>query len=435
MSASILRNVAAQRQRATQAGKYYDEDQLPGILKDGMGVLMSETEKDIFLVGATAVISGCLPNVHGYYDGHTVGPQLYAYILSSFGNGKSCLSHCRTLAKDIEAIVKRESDNEQIEWQELVQASEKGNIPEKPHERRLFIPADSSRAAFSKMLNANGGSGIVFCTEGDTLASTLRTEYGNYSDILRAGFHHENVESLRSKDGLSEIPRPYLAVVLSSTHDQLVRLIPTVENGLFSRFLYIELEADPSFRNPFDKRKRKYNKVLEGLANRLASMYLQLRQLSEPIEIELTEAQQQILFARFTEVKQQTLKQHGQVANGTVNRNGLICYRIAMILTLLRNESSIASGELFCTDADFQTSMLLAEKLLKDSMSICDRLPKGEQRFTAKPGQTLKETQRSTAVMEINRLIHEGKTYREIAELTGFSKSVITKMRDENPKI
>lgn len=46
----------------------------------------------------------------------------------------------------------------------------------------------------------NGGIGLIFDTECDTLSAVLKSEYGDYSTIIRKGFHHEPIDLNRRKD-------------------------------------------------------------------------------------------------------------------------------------------------------------------------------------------------------------------------------------------
>ena len=102
----------------------------------------------------------------------------------------------------------------------------------------------------------NGGRGTVFETEADTLADALKQDHGGFSDTLRQSFGHEPLSYFRRTNSEDvEIASPALSVVLSSTFDQLVKLIPSAENGLFSRFVYSELKTTPPVHNVFDKSK------------------------------------------------------------------------------------------------------------------------------------------------------------------------------------
>ena len=54
----------------------------------------------------------------------------------------------------------------------------------------LIIPANNSSTGLFLNLNDNQGVGLLFETEGDTLAQTFKSEHGNYSDGFRKAFHH-----------------------------------------------------------------------------------------------------------------------------------------------------------------------------------------------------------------------------------------------------
>ena len=63
-----------------------------------------------------------------------------------------------------------------------------------------------------------------------------RDEYGNWSDTLRKAFDHDRLSYNRRTDReYQEVSRSYLSVLLSGTPAQVKPLIPTAENGLFSR--------------------------------------------------------------------------------------------------------------------------------------------------------------------------------------------------------
>jgi hypothetical protein len=72
--------------------------------------------------------------------------------------------------------------------------------PQEPPLRVLFVPANSSATAVFQILNDNAGVGLMFETEGDTLAQTFKSEHGNYSDGFRNAFQHEKISYLRRKD-------------------------------------------------------------------------------------------------------------------------------------------------------------------------------------------------------------------------------------------
>lgn len=74
------------------------------------------------------------------------------------------------------------------EDKEAYKRQKKGDcIPEPtpPPIRLLFLPAKSSSTAIYQVLNENGEQGLMFDTEGGTLASTFGQDFGDFSDSPR----------------------------------------------------------------------------------------------------------------------------------------------------------------------------------------------------------------------------------------------------------
>ena len=66
-------------------------DNLPPILFESCQVFTQERERDTFLTGALAILSGCLPNVSGLYSGSVIYPSLFSFILAPAASGKGAL--------------------------------------------------------------------------------------------------------------------------------------------------------------------------------------------------------------------------------------------------------------------------------------------------------------------------------------------------------
>src|SRR5690606_14575639 len=103
-----------------------------------------------------------------------------------------------------------------------------------------------------QLLADNGGQGLILETEGDTLAQTFKTDYGNYSDGFRKAFHHETISYFRRTDReYVDIENPKVSAALSGTPSQVGSLIHTCENGLFSRFMFYCLNTKGVWKNVF----------------------------------------------------------------------------------------------------------------------------------------------------------------------------------------
>jgi hypothetical protein len=274
-------------------------DELPTILKDPCKVLIDETEKEVFLIGAIGVISGLLPNIKGLYSGKWIAPNLFVYVLAGYGGGKGSLDYARSLGKYVHDQKRDEATKLFIQYQKDLEAHKKDLKeynkdkdayaeppvkPVKPKTLMLYIPANNSKSGVYQLLAENEGRGILFESEGDTLSDALKQDYGGFSDTLRQGFHHETVTMFRRlNDELIEIKNPEISIILSSTFNQLKALIPSVENGLYSRFLFYELKQNNKFTNVFDNRKKAYQQHFDNAGIVYKDLFDVLNKLQSPI--------------------------------------------------------------------------------------------------------------------------------------------------------
>lgn len=373
--------------------------QLPNQIKNPCAVLVSATEREVFLVGALGVVSGILPNVFGIYDGKTVHPHLYAYVLAPYGTGKGALTYSGQLGAAIQQALEAVLAENKVTYEAEVAQYEKKMAsfkrsndsqakppikPTDPKNSMLFIPANNSKTGFMQLLDENEQRGILFETEGDTLADALAQDYGNFSDGIRKGFHHEEISYFRRATGRGELVRmknPKLSIVLSSTEDQLLKLIPSPTNGLFSRFLYYNAPPDPTFRNVFDRRKRSYNAVFEEAGKEFYKIYKQLALRPSDVEVQLTESQEAYFFDHFSATKASIYNDHDESLGGTVNRLGLITFRLCMIFTILRAfEDGIEIPDtLICSDKDFENAIEIVKTLTDHALIVYEHLPKPRQ--------------------------------------------------------
>jgi hypothetical protein len=406
---------------------------LPKVLSDACNVLIDSADKQVFLIGALGVISGILPNVTGHYDGRYLGPNLYVYVLGGYGVGKGGLGYARQLGQAIHAAKRSQSEEEQERYEREKQQYEKDKKayarskssdaePPKPPTPApnflLYVPANTSKTMLIQLLNQNANRLLMFETEGDTLADALKQDYAGYSDVLRQSFHHEQISYARRGNGgeYGEIEKPFLSVVLSSTFDQLQTLIKDCENGLFSRFLFYELAGTSEFKDVFDKRKRDYKEQFDNAGAKLRSIYDDLSHSSRqerPFDFNLSEAQQQRFMSHFKDWKNAIHNDVGAVLHGTVNRTAVICWRIAMVLTVLRafeNDQSPTSLP-DCSDQDFKSAMQIVESLKSYALSTWSRLPKSPNLEEDEQDDAKKASQRQQC-----RELHEkGLSVRAIA--------------------
>ncbi|MBQ6667250.1 MAG: DUF3987 domain-containing protein [Bacteroidales bacterium] len=350
---------------------------LPSFLSQVVSHADSPEDADLLLLGALTVFSSCLPNIRGIYDGREVFPNLFLFVAAQASAGKGRLSLCRHLVGPIHQK-KREQYAAEMERYKRQLAdfvvNKKKTDAEQPAEppfRTLFIPANSSSTAVYQTLNDNGGAGLIFETEGDTLANTFKSDFGNYSDGFRKAFHHETISYNRRKDKeFVELSQPRLSALLSGTPRQIQTLIPDAENGLFSRFIFYCRNVRIEWKDVFAVRETALDSFFEHLGKRFSDLH-QFLQSSQPLLFVLSDAQQADFNAFFGRIQHEYASVFGLDILASVRRLGLIAFRIAMILTSLRiYDGKTMEGCLVCGDSDYRTTITMVGVLLQHTAKV-----------------------------------------------------------------
>jgi hypothetical protein len=336
---------------------------LPHLLREPCARFTDAEERDLFLFGALGVISGMLPQVQGLYFGAPVGANLFCFIIGNYGTGKGALKWAYAIGDAAHRHrIKTACEQQQQYTRAMMQYRRqqalytKGKLQDPPEEPappahlKLYIPANTTKTAVMQLLKENDGHGIIFETEGDTLADMLRQDYGNFSDILRKAFHHEPVSFFRRADNEDvAIQHPALSVVLSGTYDQLLRLVPSIDNGLYSRFCYYILQGTDDFKNPFSVQDSGHSHYFSTLGETYLGLYKQQLERSTPCQFILPVPLQRFFMEHMAYMKEYLQTQVSDELNGAANRMGIMCYRIAMILTALRHyELGINEDNMVC---------------------------------------------------------------------------------------
>lgn len=220
---------------------------------------------------------------------------------------------------------------------------------------------------------------MMFESEGDTLANIFASDYDKYSDGFRKAFHHENISFTRRKDRERVfIKEPQLSALLTGTSNQILTLITDAENGLFSRFAFYCLQTELVWLSHF---------VLVGEGTQdeaFLELGAEVKDLHDILDaggdlrFRLTEEQEKDFDSRFSNSQMSLYEQHGDAIVASIRRLGLITFRIAMILSVLRlTEDGDFESDIVCLDEDYQTAaaicdvlvahMVLVYKMLRDS--------------------------------------------------------------------
>ncbi|MEP7376542.1 MAG: DUF3987 domain-containing protein [Chitinophagaceae bacterium] len=357
---------------------------LPPLLGEITKHFTDKREKDIALMSSLTVLSACFSNLKGKYRIDWVNPNLFSFIVAPPASGKGVMKYSNNLGKAIQdsflaenQINREKYAKDKIEWEKSFKdAKENSGSPAiKPKPRYLFIPGNTSSAALYSNLSNNGGIGIICETEADAMSSAISQNWGDFSQVLRCSFHHETINKSRSiNDEYIYIERPRLSTLLSGTPDQVPRLISSSEDGLFSRFVFYCFTRKVGWLDPTPCEECvDFGEMFTGHSYLVGD--LKTRIDDGNYIFSFTNEQ----FARMGPIFQQKLMLvesfEGYSAISVVYRLGLICFKIAMILSVLRKESWHGNHSIVCNDIDFETAMSLIDVFFEHSMTMYSLLP------------------------------------------------------------
>jgi hypothetical protein len=374
----------------------YIYDALPETLRDACNVF-SGRKRDVFLTSALSVISGGLHNVYGLYDKEKVFPNLYSFVIAPPASGKGSMKFAKQLGDCFHDLLFNQSKDELKEYKKvkrlfdrkLKKAKTDEQLealiePEKPKSSMFFIPADTSSAMMIKHLEDNDGIGCICETEADTLTNTLKQDWGSYSDVLRKGFHAEIISKSRMTDlDYSEIKEPKFSVAITGTPNQLDALITSIQDGLFSRFIFYSFSTKQKWRSTYTEDITvSNNDIFKGFSADLCDKF----RSNNNQKFVMTRKQGMQLDEVFSEALGHNSILYNDDVSGIIYRLGLMTFKIAMTLAALRSDEP----EITCSDLEFKTSLDLVEKVyLRHSIDILNKINKDVKRLNKTQNELL----------------------------------------------
>ena len=296
-------------------------DHLPPLLTDILKCAYSRTDRDILLISSLTLLSSVSPGVKGSLGEHDYTPAFYSIITGGSGSGK-------------------------------------GRI-----------------AALQRMLEPNYPyTSCMVDTEMETVLSMFSQDFGKYNDVLNKSYHHEPVGSSTKSSGSFMVKRPNLALLLSGTPAMLPRLIPSTENGLFSRILMYRIPGSGTYR-PLTSADDSpaASEYFESWGQRVLDIGVFLD--NSPTWVKFSDAQRKRL-DRFFEREYYNVRSFGnEDMESTVLRYRLAIFRIGMQLTALRKGESGCSERVWTiSDDDFATAFHLGKVCLQHASVVATSL-------------------------------------------------------------
>ena len=239
----------------------FPEADWPKILLLIMSYATSPTQREVMLIGALTAIGASMERyVRCPYAGKLQSPCLQSFIVAPSASGKGILSLIRLLVEPIHDEIRQQVaaevkvyKKEKAAYDVMGKERSKVEAPQMPKNRMFLISGNNTGTGILQNIMDANGTGLICETEADTISAAIGSEYGHWSDTLRKAFDHDRLSYNRRTDQeYREIKKSYLSVLLSGTPAQVKPLIPSTENGLFSRQLFYYMHGIWAWINQFE---------------------------------------------------------------------------------------------------------------------------------------------------------------------------------------
>ncbi len=382
--------------------KHVEPENLPAMIQPIMSLAQSDAERDMLLLSLITAAGSCMPNLYFRYGltGKKYYPNLQCFIVGSAACGKGIANLALELVSKVHEA-----------------------LP-------LVIAGDSSYPGFYKQLERQNGRGYIHESEGSVITDVWRSSVTNYNTALRKAAEHEPITRNRANNN-SCIACPQLSVLLTGTFSQYKALVPSIENGYFSRLLTLIVHDQQAFSSRYVEPASGSNGVMTIAAQQLFDLCQALYK-SRPIEFSLT-AEQRARLGQHLETAYPALMQVlGVNFHSVVLRMAVHIERIAMILSALRSceeQLKIKNYELRmeCSDVDYQTAELIGNKLILH-MAAAYRMIKGAEEVSVPKVQALDQRKMLLSLLPEE---FEMKTLVEEAKLQGLTERTAFRWNDE----
>lgn len=367
----------------------------------------TDAQRDVLLLGGLTVIgAGMGPYVRCAYGGRLVSPCLQTFVVAPPASGKGVLSLTRLMVEPIHDAIRREVQEQMKQYRHdkaaydaLGKDRARQEPPQMPADRMFIISGNNTGTGILQNIIDSDGTGIICESEADTVTTAIGTDYGHWSDTLRKAFDHDRLSYNRRTDReYREVKKTYLSVLLSGTPAQVKPLIPSAENGLFSRQLFYYMPAIREWRNQFDRDDTDLEAVFTDMGRRWKKRLDALKQ-SGMYDLKLNDAQRRAFNEKFTTLFERSGFVNGNEMSSSIARLAINVCRMMSIVAVLRTfddprlktpardtapdnlkDGIISRWDVSVSPADFDAVMALVEPLYRHATHILSFLPSTEVR-------------------------------------------------------
>ena len=349
----MIKNLNSEEQENLRIVEHLDMQKLPESVQQMISLASTPEEQDIILMATLTAASACMPNLYFHYGptGKKYYANLQCFILAAAASGKGIANQALEMVRIID------------------------------EQYPMLIAGDSTLPAFYKALQEQNGCGYLHESEGSVITDIWKTSTSNYNTALRKAAEHEPISRNRVKKA-SEISSPRLSMLLTGTFGQYRALVPSVENGYFSRLLTVVIKGSHAFDKRYVSSKGAQSVIPQQVGHHLLRVYESLMNAGER-EWSLTDTQK-IRLGEHLETEYGTLiSLLGDNFHSAVIRMAVQIERMAMILSVLRASYPQVLPEVkeigfLCTDEDYETAELIGNRLLLH-MAAAFRMINGDE--------------------------------------------------------
>lgn len=390
--------------RPTFSDKSPKED-YPGLMQRVFGKGKLAEYLDMILFAFLVIISAIVPKVIGRYRRRYYHSNLYGFITAPAASDKGDLPIMINLVKPVQDVIRAASNKAMAEYEERMaeyqtkkqqRGVNPGVEPKKPVYKTLFVDGNSSATAMYQTLSENQETGsLLFETEADVISQACRNkEWGDFSTGLRMAFQHEAIRyRRRAEDERVDIPHPQLSVLISGTPDQVGTMIPSAQDGSFSRYAFMEISRKLIWEDVFEEEEIPMEEMYESIGKEYYDkVYLPLSKRERPLFFCLKMEQRKPFNAFFDELQKEQSSMLGDEIVATVRRLGLIAFRLMMVLSVIRladaEDIDLTTLEnLECDDRDFRIAMEMVNVLISHATSVYTNLLNHPQKHYTAPAE------------------------------------------------
>ena len=349
----------------------------PEPLKSILSFAKTPAQHDVLLLGAMTVLGASLSHiVRCKYGDKWQYPCLQTFITGHAAAGKSVLVWVRKLIEPIHEEIRRQVAEsmkvyrkELRAYEALGKARKDKEPPVAPPNRMFIIPGNNTGTGLLQNLIDSDGTGIICESEADTVSTAIGTEFGNWSDTLRKAFDHDRLSYNRRTDReYQEVSRSYLSVLLSGTPAQVKPLIPTAENGLFSRQNFYYMPRITQWADQFGEDEVDVDEEFRLMGNEWKNTLDELT-LRGLFTLKLTHAQHKQFNFLFDKLFHRSGKINGDEMGSSVIRLAVNACRMMSIVAILR---SLEDSSLVKPDAHISSDNLKDRIIPRWNMVITD---------------------------------------------------------------